>query len=217
MTIAEADLVAQVRDVLARQMVQRVAAEHLPPAHRAPVGGRIAAEVAEVETAGEVDRSVHRTVLHRGGAETREVSRIGSVLLRRRHAVKILLRVGPVEVRDDVRRLEHLRARCSGRRDTAPSSSPSASTNAARLRAALGDVVQHVGNLERAQALAHDAAEGRRFEALELERLLRLPRPRRSGRRSPAARRWRQRGDVGQRAEARAAAARCPSPYSANR
>src|SRR5437588_8933656 len=43
------------RDVVAGQMCEMVGTEYLPPAHRAAVFGRIAAEIAEIAGAGKVE------------------------------------------------------------------------------------------------------------------------------------------------------------------
>ena len=60
------ELVPHARDVRRREMVERVAAVDAAPADAAVVAGRVAAEVAEVETALEVDASLHATGIHDG-------------------------------------------------------------------------------------------------------------------------------------------------------
>ena len=95
---------------------------------------------------------------------------------------------------------------------------PERATNAVAARAALRDVVQPVRQLELAERLAHDAAERRRLEGPELERLLGV-------RRAPvaaAAPEPRQTpatidDSVGERRRAPSASGTRPSPYSANR
>ena len=51
---------AQHLDVVGREAVEAVGAEQRVPAHRAPVAGGVAAEVAEVEHAGEGDAAFER-------------------------------------------------------------------------------------------------------------------------------------------------------------